>query len=183
MELLHKGVAVALVTIGRLPSAVQREWLKRTAAEWPGAFRWEASEAPLEWMSNNERAYIDAEPLLLRVAREFGAQLLHSNQFCFGALPFPSVVAAHSDVLSWAVACRVQMESSRVAGCVFSLGFAWAAERRCSCGTYTVDARRSCRELFAACAGSGYCQRPSSKVFRAVLRTQTPGDNSGPALG
>ena len=111
-ELLQKGVAVALVTIGRVPSAVQREWLERTAAEWPVAFRWEVSEAPLEWMSNNERAYLDAEALLLRVGREFGAQLLHSNQFCFGALPFPSVVVAHSDVLSWAAACRVQIESS-----------------------------------------------------------------------
>ena len=111
-ELLQKGVAVALVTIGRVPSALQREWLDRTAAEWAGGFRWEVSEAPLEWMSNNERAYLDAEPLLLRVGREFGAQLLHSNQFCFGALPFPSVVVAHSDVLSWAAACRVQMESS-----------------------------------------------------------------------
>ena len=112
VELLHKGVAVALVTIGRLPSAVQREFLERTAAEWADAFRWEASDARLEWMSNNERAYLDAEPLLLRVADEFGARLLHSNQFCFGALPLPTLVAAHSDVLSWAAACRVQMESS-----------------------------------------------------------------------
>ena len=111
-ELLQKGVAVALVTVGRLPSAVQREWLKRTAADWADAFRWEACEAPLEWMSHNERAYLDAEPLLLRVAREFGAQLLHSNQFCFGAIPLPSVVVAHSDVLSWAAGCRVAMESS-----------------------------------------------------------------------
>ena len=111
-ELLKRGVAIALVTIGRVPSAVQREWLERTAAEWAGGFRWEVSEAPLEWMSNNERAYLDAEPLLLRVGREFGAQLLHSNQFCFGTLPFPSVVVAHSDVLSWAAACRVRMESS-----------------------------------------------------------------------
>lgn len=111
-ELLKKGIAIALVTIGRVPSTSQSEWLKRTAAEWAGAFHWEVSETPLEWMSNNERAYLDAEPLLLRVGDEFGAQLLHSNQFCFGALPFPSVVVAHSDVLSWAVACRVQMESS-----------------------------------------------------------------------
>jgi glycogen synthase len=120
-ELLQKGVAVALVTIGRVPSPLQREWLERTAAEWAGAFRWEMSEAPLEWMSNNERAYLDAEPLLLRVGREFGAQLLHSNQFCFGALPFPNMVVAHSDVLSWAASCRVQMESSAWLDAYFQL--------------------------------------------------------------
>ena len=36
-ELLKKGVAIALVTIGRVPSTAQSEWLKRTAAEWAGA--------------------------------------------------------------------------------------------------------------------------------------------------
>jgi glycosyltransferase involved in cell wall biosynthesis len=42
------------------------------------------------------------------MALEFGAEVLHSNQFCFGALPvnIPRIVTAHSDVLSWARACR-----------------------------------------------------------------------------
>jgi glycosyltransferase involved in cell wall biosynthesis len=59
-------------------------------------------------MTDNESAYRDAAPLLLRLAREFEAQLLHSNQFCFGALPLsiPKLVVAHSDVFSWAASCR-----------------------------------------------------------------------------
>jgi len=48
--------------------------------------------------------------LLIRIAKEFGAELIHSNQFCFGALPIdiPKLITAHSDVLSWAEACRDQ---------------------------------------------------------------------------
>ncbi len=59
-------------------------------------------------MSNNSTAYDGAASLLTRIAREFSADLLHSNQFCFGALPLaiPRLVVAHSDVFSWAAACR-----------------------------------------------------------------------------
>ena len=109
-ELLRREMAVALVTIGLAPTALQLRWLEQTAAAWGDAFCWELCEAPLEWMSNNHRAYLDAESLLLLLAREFGADLLHSNQFCFGALPtsLPRLVVAHSDVLSWAAACRAE---------------------------------------------------------------------------
>jgi hypothetical protein len=59
-------------------------------------------------MENNEAAYAAAEPLLLQVAAEFLPDLLHTNQFCFGRLPLPvpRLITAHSDVLSWAAACR-----------------------------------------------------------------------------
>jgi glycosyltransferase involved in cell wall biosynthesis len=42
------------------------------------------------------------------LVEEFNAELLHSNQFCFGALPLeiPKIITAHSDVFSWAQACR-----------------------------------------------------------------------------
>ena len=107
-QLLHKGVAVALVSVGRAPSPAQKQWLRQMTGTWGASFRWEVSTAPLEWMSNNEEAYAGAETLLTLVAREFRAELLHSNQFCFGALPLdlPKLVVAHSDVLSWAAACR-----------------------------------------------------------------------------
>lgn len=114
-QLLQSGAAVALICIGRVPSSAQQQWLQRMTAIWGSNFLWEVSTAPLEWMSNNEDAYVEAEPLLTLVAREFGADLLHSNQFCFGALPFglPKLVVAHSDVLSWAGACRNKpLESS-----------------------------------------------------------------------
>ena len=109
-ELLARDVAVVLVTVGHAPSASQTEWLNQVEDGGDAAFCWEASEAPLEWMSDNQGAYRSAEPLLLRVAHEFGAELLHSNQFCFGALPVPlaKLVVAHSDVLSWAAECREQ---------------------------------------------------------------------------
>ena len=114
-ELISRDIAIALVIIGRAPSSGQVQWLKDIASAYGTAFHWEVFEAPLEWMSNNERAYSDAESRLCRLARDFGAELLHSNQFCFGALPIdlPKLVVAHSDVLSWADACRdTAIESS-----------------------------------------------------------------------
>ena len=107
-ELLKQGVAVALVAIGRRPSAVQQQWLQQTSAQWGRCFQWDACEASLEWAENNDGAYRDAAPLLLQVARAWQADLLHSNQFCFGAMAgsLPVLVVAHSDVLSWATACR-----------------------------------------------------------------------------
>jgi glycosyltransferase involved in cell wall biosynthesis len=76
--------------------------------QWADSFQYKALNVPLEWMQNNERAYCDAAPELVQLATEFGAELIHSNQFCFGALPIdiPKVVTAHSDVFSWAAACR-----------------------------------------------------------------------------
>jgi glycogen synthase len=101
--LLQQEAAVALVTLGGVPSVSQKRWLEQTASWWGSSFSWHESPAPLEWMNDNERAYRDAESLLLRVAQEFGAELLHLNQFCYGALPvrIPKLIAAHSDVLSW----------------------------------------------------------------------------------
>jgi glycogen(starch) synthase len=106
--LLQKGAAVALVTVGRAPAAAQTRWLESNRSRWDGSFRWEMSVARLEWMSNNQRAFLDLAPQVVRLAEDFEADLLHSNQFCFGALPVsvPRLVVAHSDVLSWAVACR-----------------------------------------------------------------------------
>jgi len=108
--LLTSGHAVALVSVGRLPGAAQSEWREKTQAWFGTQFQFEALETPLEWMEQNEMAYRGAETALLRVASEFRADLLHANQFCFGALPvsMPKVVTAHSDVLSWAEACRPQ---------------------------------------------------------------------------
>ncbi|WP_263385645.1 glycosyltransferase family 4 protein [Granulicella arctica] len=106
--LLAQGHATALVSFGRMPSCAQRCWALETEEQYGSAFRYEALGVPLEWMERNHAAYFDAESLLLRVADEFEAEIIHTNQFCFGALPVevPKVVTAHSDVLSWAEACR-----------------------------------------------------------------------------
>jgi glycogen synthase len=41
---------------------------------------------------------------------KFQVDVVHCNQFCFGALPTerPKVITAHSDVLSWAASCRAE---------------------------------------------------------------------------
>lgn len=108
--LLREGSSVALVSFGGSPAAGQRRQCACLLSDFPNSFLYESSTAPLEWMQPNESAYSDGAQLLLRIAREFGADLLHSNQFCFGALPIdvPRVITAHSDVLSWAEACREQ---------------------------------------------------------------------------
>jgi glycosyltransferase involved in cell wall biosynthesis len=105
--LLEQGCAVALFSLGRHPSREQRAWTFKMRGRWNDMFRFEYADIPLEWMEENSRSYVEAEPLLVRLAEEFGAEVLHSNQFCFGALPvsIPKVVTAHSDVLSWAAAC------------------------------------------------------------------------------
>jgi glycosyltransferase involved in cell wall biosynthesis len=109
-ELLVRGCSVALVSLGRAPSDEQLEWAATLTLQYGEAFFFTASDAPLEWMEENERAFDAAEGLLLDLARQFGASLFLSSQYCFGALPCncARVVVAHSDVLSWARACRQQ---------------------------------------------------------------------------
>jgi glycogen(starch) synthase len=115
-ELLAHGCDVALVSLGRLPSDAQQAWAEAQETAWGSRFRFDASDAPLEWMQDNERAFRDAEPLLQRVVEEFGPDLLLSSQFCFGALDcyVPRIVVAHSDVLSWGDACRPEGLSDSV---------------------------------------------------------------------
>ena len=105
--LLNHGQAVALVSFGRLPAPDQQLWASQLTHQHADAFHYHASEAPLEWMPDNQRAYDQGALLLDRVAADFSPTLLHTNQFCFGRLDLsiPTLVAAHSDVLSWADAC------------------------------------------------------------------------------
>lgn len=107
-QLLSRGWCIHLVSLGRAPSERQQRWFEQTASEWTGQFSWASLDVPLEWMGENDHAWDEAAPALVRMAQEFGAEVLHSNQMCFGALPvhIPRIVTAHSDVLSWARACR-----------------------------------------------------------------------------
>jgi glycogen(starch) synthase len=106
-ELLKRGHAVSLVGFGRLPSTDQLAWCKRTAAHFVH-FEYKNSSAPLEWMAANDRTYEEGVAALLATAEIFLPDVVHSSQFCFGALPLdvPVVVTAHSDVMSWAQACK-----------------------------------------------------------------------------
>lgn len=106
--LLRQGCAVCIVIVGDSASPAQQSWCDRMQSRWQNRFRYEHVDAPLEWMENNDQAYDKAAPRLLCLIEEFNADLFHSNQFCFGALPVavPKTITAHSDVFSWAKACR-----------------------------------------------------------------------------
>ncbi len=114
--LLREGASVALASFGGTAWGDQRRQCEALSRRYGNAFVYESASTPLEWMPENERAYHDGARLLMEMAQDVGAEILHSNQFCFGALPIdiPKVVTAHSDVLSWAEACRGQpLEDSR----------------------------------------------------------------------
>ena len=106
--LLQAGCAVSLVSFGRLPSVDQMAWVERTSHLWPGRFVLHATEFPLEWMQANDGFYHESAKLLERTAEAFGADLVHSNQLCYGALScgVPVLVTVHSDVRSWFQSCR-----------------------------------------------------------------------------
>jgi glycosyltransferase involved in cell wall biosynthesis len=113
--LLEAGEAVALVSFGREPSAAQQTECERLQSSWGESFFYASCDTPLEWMRENDRAFDQGAAVLARVSRDFGAELLHANQFCFGAaqLRIPTLVTAHSDVLSWARWCRgAELENS-----------------------------------------------------------------------
>lgn len=106
--LVERGCSVRLVSFGRMPSAAQRAQCAELAQKYPRRFTFAPSEIPLEWMENNGRVLEQGTELLHSEAALFAPDLVHSNQFCFGALDagVPCVVTAHSDVLSWAKTCR-----------------------------------------------------------------------------
>jgi glycosyltransferase involved in cell wall biosynthesis len=107
-QLLKRGHTVALVSFGRATSEVQRSWLQQTTLRHGMSFQFFESEAPLEWMQENGTAFEDGAEVLLHATRDFHADVLHSGQFCWGALPcqIPKLITVHSDVMSWAAACK-----------------------------------------------------------------------------
>jgi glycosyltransferase involved in cell wall biosynthesis len=115
-ELLQRGHAVALVSLGRQPSHEQHAWCAAQSLTYGPSFQFTASNVPLESMEKNEFVFTQGAGVLFHVAKQFRPDLLHSNQFCFGAvsLDIPKLVTAHGDVLSWAGACRPGgLENSR----------------------------------------------------------------------
>lgn len=106
--LLAQGDSVALISFGSQASTEQRAECAALADSWGPAFHYSASNLPLEWMQNNEHCLDEGAAVITTVLQEFGAELFHSNQFCFGALDLgiPKMLTAHSDVLSWARVCQ-----------------------------------------------------------------------------
>lgn len=97
-QLSRSDVRVTLVSFGELPSAEQTDWLEglRGVDFRPTAFK-------LEWMQDSEDDLKASADYLLEVVEEVRPDLLHLNQYYYGALrtDVPKVVVAHSDVVSW----------------------------------------------------------------------------------
>lgn len=93
-----RGVQVAIASMGAPVSTHQRAAL----AGHPGVTLFESTWR-LEWMQDAWDDVDAAGEWLLALAREFQPDVLHLNQYAFGALPFevPRLVVAHSCVASW----------------------------------------------------------------------------------
>lgn len=99
--LVKRGVQVTLVSFGEIPAPAQMSWLDglRNVDFRPTAFR-------LEWMQDCEQDLEASAEHLRSIVRETRPDLLHLNQYFYGALEVdvPRLVVAHSDVFSWWVA-------------------------------------------------------------------------------
>lgn len=95
-ELDARGVDVAIATMGAPVAAHQRQQLAAGVRLFESAYR-------LEWMQEPWTDVDAAGEWLLRLEREFQPDVVHLNQYAFGALPFaaPALLVAHSCVLSW----------------------------------------------------------------------------------
>ncbi len=93
-----RGVRVTLATMGAPLTAAQRAQLSglKTLTLHESAYK-------LEWMKQAWDDVDRAGQWLLALERECRPDLVHLNQFAFGALPFqaPTLLVAHSCVLSW----------------------------------------------------------------------------------
>ncbi|HTV08325.1 MAG TPA: glycosyltransferase family 4 protein [Candidatus Aquilonibacter sp.] len=107
-QLLQRGHELALVGFGRRLSHEQQAWVAERSSTYRRSFQFVASNAPLEWMQDNEFVLTQGAGVLHHVARNFQPDLLHSSQFCFGALglEIPKLITAHHDAFSWIQACR-----------------------------------------------------------------------------
>jgi glycogen synthase len=99
--LSRRGVEVTLVSFGHMPEPRQLEWMEglRNFDFRPTGFR-------LEWMQDSGEDIAASSEYLLSVVRETQPDVLHLNQFCYGAIDvdLPKIVVAHNDVVSWWVA-------------------------------------------------------------------------------
>ena len=96
--LARDGVGIALATMGAPLTPQQRRDAGRI-----GNLTLHESTHRLEWMADPWHDVSAAGEWLLRLEAELRPDLVHLNQFAFGALPFcaPTLLVAHSCVLSW----------------------------------------------------------------------------------
>jgi glycogen(starch) synthase len=96
--LLKHDVRVTLVSFGNIPGEAQCSWMdEKPGLDFrPTAFR-------LEWMQESGADLAASSEFLMAVISETKPDLLHFNQYFYGALGthLPKVVVAHSDVVGW----------------------------------------------------------------------------------
>ena len=86
-DLLERGHHVALVSLGDRPPDRSRVVHGRGCYLRFGVSL-RSSDAPLEWMQNNERAYADGlDEICSACIDEFMPEVMLSSQYCFGKLP------------------------------------------------------------------------------------------------
>jgi len=94
-ELVAHGVEVHIATMGGPIRASQRTNLPDVTLH--------ESRYRLEWMQDCWDDVARASEWLMALEDDIGPEVVHLNQYAFGALPFaaPTVLVAHSCVLSW----------------------------------------------------------------------------------
>lgn len=99
--LVRRGVQVTLVSFGEIPTAQQTSWMEGLSG-----LDFRATGFHLEWMQDAEEDIELSSEYLASIVREVKPDVLHLNQYCYGALDVdvPRIVVAHSDVVSWWVA-------------------------------------------------------------------------------
>jgi glycogen synthase len=96
--LAPRGVEIVLATMGPLPDDGQR-----AAAASAGVDDVRGSSFALEWEDDPWHDVDRAGAWLLELEEEVEPDLVHLNGYAHGSLPWraPSIVVAHSDVVSW----------------------------------------------------------------------------------
>jgi glycosyltransferase involved in cell wall biosynthesis len=96
--LARRGIRVTLVSFGEILPPERTAWIEelRGVDYRPTAFK-------LEWMQDSEADMEASAEYLSGLVEETRPDLLHLNQYYYGALPcdVPRIVVAHSDVVSW----------------------------------------------------------------------------------
>ena len=108
--LLQRGIRVTLVSFGNIPSDGQTHWMRAYRRRSNSSLDFRPTAFRLEWMRDAPRDMEASATYLRKLIEETKPDILHSNQFYYGALDcdVPRVVAAHSDVVSWWVAVHGQ---------------------------------------------------------------------------
>lgn len=102
--LVRRNVDVTLVSFGDIPAPGQTVWIEQLQKHGGTAqLIYHPTAFKLEWMEDSQADMEASSQYLRELIHESKPDLLHFNQFYYGALDcnVPRIVVAHSDVISW----------------------------------------------------------------------------------